>query len=206
MFPIAYAYPKAKRAVRDLLRRRLFFVRQRAELSVHLQNTNHQYNINKPLTSSRMRSEVYRNTIPQKFSDPATLKMVNADLAMFQAYNDIITKLEFQIEDSMEVQDPVSYSIINSVPGLGFILSLTILYEIDDIHRFSDVGKFISYCRLVKCSMSQQGRRKRAVIIKSETSISNGHSRKVQFSFSVIMNVVRGGMINLCSGMEKQRR
>ena len=52
----------------------------------------------------------------------------------------------------MEVQDPVSYTIINSVPGLGFILSLTILYEIDDIHRFSDVGKFISYCRLVKCS------------------------------------------------------
>ena len=87
MFPIAYAYPKAKRAVRDLLRRRLFFVRQRAELSVHLQNTNHQYNINDPLTSSRMRSEVYRNTIPQKFTDPATLKMVNADLAMFQAYN-----------------------------------------------------------------------------------------------------------------------
>ena len=151
MFPIAYAYPKEKRTVRDLLRRRLFFVRQRAELSVHLQNTNHQYNINEPLTSSRMRSEVYRNTIPQKFSDPATLKMVNADLAMFQAYHDIITKLEFQIEDSMEVQDPVSYSIINSVPGLGFILSLTILYEIDDIHRFSDVGKFISYCRLVKC-------------------------------------------------------
>ena len=32
-----------------------------------------------------MRSEVYRNTIPQKFNDPATLKMVNADLEMFQA-------------------------------------------------------------------------------------------------------------------------
>jgi len=37
---------KDRRATRDLLRRRLFFVRQRAELSVHLQNTNHQYNIN----------------------------------------------------------------------------------------------------------------------------------------------------------------
>ena len=108
-----------------------------------------------------MRSEVYRNTIPQKFTDPATLKMVNADLAMFLAYNDIITKLEFQIEDSMEVQDPVSYSIINSVPGLGFILSLTILYEIDDIHRFSDVGKFISYCRLVKCSHESAGKKEK---------------------------------------------
>ena len=39
MFPIAYTYPKAKRAVRDLHRWRLFFVRQRAELSIHLQNT-----------------------------------------------------------------------------------------------------------------------------------------------------------------------
>ena len=119
------------------------------------------YKIKEPLTSSRMRSEVYRNTIPQKFTDPATLKMVNADLAMFQAYHDIITKLEFQIEDSMEVQDPVSYSIINSVPGLGFILSLTILYEIDDIHRFSDVGKFISYCRLVKCSHESAGKKEK---------------------------------------------
>ena len=108
-----------------------------------------------------MRSEVYRNTIPQKFTDPATLKMVNTDLAMYQVYNDIIIKLEFQIEDNMEVQDPVSNSIINSVPGLGFILSFTILYEIDDIHRFSDVGKFISYCRLVKCSHESAGKKEK---------------------------------------------
>ena len=79
----------------------------RDKLSDKLKIQQQQNNINEPLTSSRMRSEVYRNTIPQKFTDPATLKMVNADLAMFQAYNDIITKLEFQIEDSMEVQDPV---------------------------------------------------------------------------------------------------
>ena len=108
-----------------------------------------------------MRSEVYRNTIPQKFTDPATLKMVKTDLAMYQVYNDIIIKLEFQIEDNMEVQDPFSNSIINSVPGLGFILSFTILYEIDDIHRFSDVGKFISYCRLVKCSHESAGKKKK---------------------------------------------
>ena len=161
MFPIAYAYPKAKRAVRDLLRRRLFFVRQRAELSVHLQNTNHQYNINEPLTSSRMRSETYRNTIPEKLNDPATLKMVNADLFMFQAYHDIITKLEFQIEDMMEIQDPYSFSLLRSIPGLGFILPLTILYEIDSISRFPDVGKFISYCRLVKCAHESAGKKEK---------------------------------------------
>ena len=152
LFPTAYAYPKEKRATRDLLRRRLYFVHQRAELSVHLQNTNHQYNINNPLASSRMMTKAYRESIPEKFSDPMTLKMVNADLAMFQSYNEIITKMELQIQDSMEIQDPYSFRLLNSVPGLGFILSLTILYEIDDINRFPDVGKFISYCRLVKCS------------------------------------------------------
>ncbi|MBQ4236418.1 MAG: IS110 family transposase [Treponema sp.] len=159
MFPTAYAYPKAKRAARDLLRRRLYFVRRRAELSVHLQLTNHQYNINAPLDSSKMRSRAYRDAIPGKFSDPMTLEMVNADLFMFNAYNDIITRLESRIEGCMEVQDPVSYAIINSVPGLGFILSLTILYEIDDINRFPDEGKFISYCRLVKCSHESAGKK-----------------------------------------------
>ena len=36
-FPLAYVYPKAKRETRDLLRRRSFFVRQRAQLIAHVQ-------------------------------------------------------------------------------------------------------------------------------------------------------------------------
>ena len=42
-FPMAYVYPQAKRETRDLLRRRSFFVRQRAQLIAHIQNTNSQY-------------------------------------------------------------------------------------------------------------------------------------------------------------------
>ena len=44
-FPMAYVYPKAKRDTRDLLRRRSFFVRQRAQLIAHIQNTNSQLNL-----------------------------------------------------------------------------------------------------------------------------------------------------------------
>ena len=68
-FPVAYAYPKQNRAVRDLLRRRLYYVRQKAELSVHLQNTNHQYNINEPLIASKIATKKYRDTISEKFSN-----------------------------------------------------------------------------------------------------------------------------------------
>ena len=36
LFPLAYAYPRAKRQTRDLLRRRSFFVRQRSQLIAHI--------------------------------------------------------------------------------------------------------------------------------------------------------------------------
>jgi hypothetical protein len=42
---MAYVYPRAKRQTRDLLRRRSFFVRQRAQLIAHIQNTNSQFNL-----------------------------------------------------------------------------------------------------------------------------------------------------------------
>src|SRR5207302_10757123 len=44
-FPTAYAYPKGMRETRDLLRRRSYLVRKRAELLTHLQILNAQYNL-----------------------------------------------------------------------------------------------------------------------------------------------------------------
>ena len=40
MLPMAYVYPQGMRSTRDLLRRRLYLVRQHAELQMHIQNTN----------------------------------------------------------------------------------------------------------------------------------------------------------------------
>lgn len=44
MLPMAYVYPQGMRSTRDLLRRRLYMARQKAELQTHIQNTNTQYN------------------------------------------------------------------------------------------------------------------------------------------------------------------
>ena len=44
-FPLAYVYPKGMRETRDLLRRRSYLVRRRAELLTHLQILNAQYNL-----------------------------------------------------------------------------------------------------------------------------------------------------------------
>jgi hypothetical protein len=45
MLPQAYVYPATMRATRDLLRRRLHLVRQRAERWTHIRQTNSQYNL-----------------------------------------------------------------------------------------------------------------------------------------------------------------
>ena len=45
MIPVAYVYPPEMRSTRDLLRRRTYLMRKRAELLVHVQNTNSQYNL-----------------------------------------------------------------------------------------------------------------------------------------------------------------
>jgi transposase len=48
---------------------------------------------------------------------------------------------------------------LRSVPGIGEILSLVILYEIETIERFPRVGNFLSYARLVKCARESAGKR-----------------------------------------------
>lgn len=45
MIPQAYVYPEGMRSTRDLLRRRMHLMHQRAQLQAHIHNTNSQYNL-----------------------------------------------------------------------------------------------------------------------------------------------------------------
>src|SRR5207253_10545834 len=49
-----------------------------------------------------------------------------------------------------------------TIPGVGKILALILLYEIHDSSRFADVGKFLSYARLVRGSHEAAGKKKGA--------------------------------------------
>ncbi|MGH8651752.1 MAG: transposase [Gammaproteobacteria bacterium] len=51
-----------------------------------------------------------------------------------------------------------TYHVVRSVRGIGRILTLVILYEIEDIHRFPTVQQFVSYARLIKCSKESAGK------------------------------------------------
>jgi transposase len=172
-FPLAYPYPKGMRETRDLLRRRNFFVRQRAALFTHLQILNCQYNLApfpKKLSHAGNRLEM---DIAQRFSHPSVQQNAAIDLAVSDSLDQQIATLESYLTKTAKVDDVQTYQRLQSIPGVGKVLALVLLYEIHDIKRFPHVGQFLSYCRLVRCEHESAGK----VLGCGGRKIGNAHLR-----------------------------
>jgi transposase len=135
--PMAYVYPPEMRATRDLMRRRNYLVRKRAELLGHIQNTNHQYNLS-PLPKN-IRYKVNREGLIEHFKDECVQKSMETNLFLIDHYNSLLLKLEHYIRKKAKVHDHEALLRLLSVPGIGQTLALVILYEIHDIRRFPRV-------------------------------------------------------------------
>jgi transposase len=157
MIPQAYVYPAEMRATRDLLRRRMHLMRHRAGLLAHIQNTNSQYNL--PQIGKKLAYKANRGGVAERFSDPAVQKSIAGDLTLIGSYDRLLTELEREIVNTAKAHDAQTFYRLRSIPGVGKILALVLLYEIHDIHRFPRVQEFVSYCRLVKCARESAGKR-----------------------------------------------
>jgi transposase len=157
MLPQAYVYPAEMRATRDLLRRRMYLTRKRAELLAHIQNTNSQYNL--PEIGKKLAYKANRDGVAERFPDPAVQKSMEVDLALLGYYEPLLRDLELHIVKAAKQHDAHTLYLLQTVPGIGKILSLVLLYEIHDIQRFPRVQDFVSYCRLVKCAKESAGKR-----------------------------------------------
>jgi len=157
--PVAYVYPKGLRETRDLLRRRMYFVHQRAALITHVQIVNAQYNLpefSKKLIYAKNRAEL---KIAERFDNPQLRKSVEVDLALIDVLDERIAEVELHLERTAKVEDPQTFHLLKTIGGVGKILGLTLLYEIHDIRRFPDVGEFLSYARLVRCRHESAGKK-----------------------------------------------
>src|SRR6266852_7001942 len=145
------------RATRDLLRRRMPLARKRGELLAHVQNTNSQYNL--PAIGKKIAYKANRDGVAERFADPAVQKSIEVDLALIGYYDDLLRDVELTIVKTAKHHDAHTLYLLQTVPGIGKILSLVLLYEIHDITRFPRVQDFASYCRLVKCAKESAGKR-----------------------------------------------
>jgi transposase len=158
-FAEAYVYPQAMRATRDLLRRRTYLVRKRAELLAHLQMTFLQYNLTPPaqkLCYAANRASLNLDVFP----DPSTRSMLAADLAIVTGLDQQIKRLEAELVRAAKVHDPQAFHRLRTVPGIGPVLALILLYEVHDIGRFAGEGRFLSYARLVSGVRESAGKSK----------------------------------------------
>jgi transposase len=156
LLPQAYVYPAQMRATRDLMRRRLHFVRHRGQLLAHIQMTHHQYNLSSPGKRITYRSN--REGLGDGFEDASVRESIAADVALADHYELVINELELSVLRQARNHDPNSFAILRSFPGIGKVLALTILYEIHQIARFERVQEFASYGRLVKCQHESAGK------------------------------------------------
>ena len=171
MFPQAYVYPSELRATRDLLRRRCHLARKRAELFAPIHNTTSQYNL--PEIGKKLAYKANREGVEAHFPDPSVRKTIEVDVSLINHYDQLLGEIELYITRSAKAHDVQTFSRLQSVPGIGQILALVLLYEIQDITRFPRVQDFVSYCRLVKCAKESGGKR----LGTSGKKIGNVHLR-----------------------------
>jgi transposase len=172
-FPLAYVYPKGMRETRDLLRRRNHFVRQRAALMTHLQILNAQYNLPpfpKKLSFAANRAEL---NIAARFEDKSVQKSAAVNLAVIDCLDEQIAQLELYLVRTAKVEDVQTYHRLQTIPGVGKVLALILLYEVHNMLRFDNAGQFLSYARLVRCQHESAGK----VLGSGGKKIGNAHLR-----------------------------
>jgi transposase len=176
-----YIYPKEWRPVRDLLRKRGHLVRLRTSLINSLQG----------IINRNCGCQLPGNKIKQvRVNHITPLLAAQEDLAMSGAVSkncidhlsQQIREVEVSVEGRVELLKP--FAGLQTVPGVGRILSLTIMLETGDISRFAKVGNFSSYCRKVPTSWTSNGK------IKGRGNGKNGN-KYLAWAFSEAAEMFR---------------
>jgi transposase len=158
LLPTGYSYPKAARAVRDLLRKRSQLVRHKTMVVLSLQS------LLTRLTGSRLSLPRLRQLTPDVVQTlvpfPEQVQSVMSSLTVLQCLEQQIHDIEHVVRQASRVQP--GYALLQTVNGIGPILALTILLEVGDMRRFPTVGHFASYCRCVGSEHLSNGKRKGA--------------------------------------------
>ncbi|MCP4876337.1 MAG: IS110 family transposase [Gammaproteobacteria bacterium] len=153
ILPAGYIYPKEQRAIRDLLRRRLFLVRTASSQLISVQSQIWRS------TGLRIKSADLRKAdIVVPPVDDYTHQAVEAGLSVYQTIQREIDGLEQTAHQAVKLTG--AFQLLQTVTGIGKILGLTIMLETGTIARFAGPGNFASYCRCVDSKRTSNGKKK----------------------------------------------
>ena len=157
LIPPAYVYPAQKRPLRALLRQRIYYVWRRSELLSRIHS--HQLAHNRvPARQTRRVRDDWEEQLLAAEEHPLRQLALKNDLAMIRHFDAQISQLEEELQRQTKQLAGREFALLQTTPGIGENLGLTILYEIGDIERFPTVKDFLSYCRLVKGTVASAGK------------------------------------------------
>jgi transposase len=165
VLPEGYIYPKAERAVRDLLRKRSHLVRQYTSNVLSLQNIIVR-NTGARLSGQQMQ-ELSLAELTQLLPESDQALAVRSGLAVLQTLGQQIKTLEKAV--TKHLKHTAAYEQLLTVDGIESILAQTITLETGDMCRFPTVGHYASYCRCVQSTKVSNGKR------KGQGNGKNGH-------------------------------
>jgi transposase len=151
-----YIYPKEEREIRDLLRRRLLYVRHRTAHKLSLQSMVTR-NLGYKLSNSDIR-KLKESDAKELFDSPNLIAMAQNSLATIEFLGKVIKRIEKAVTSQVKMRK--EFEMLQTIPGIGLILALTIMLEVGDINRFRAVGNYSSYCRCVGSKRISNGKKK----------------------------------------------
>lgn len=157
ILPEGYIYPKEDRSIRDLLRKRGHLVKLRTSMIISLKNIITR-NCGVNISANDIKA-VRKNHISPLLEE-------NEDIALAGEASkktiDFLTKEIKTIEDAVlrKVELREQYKFLTTIPGVGKIISLTIMLESGAVERFEHVGNYVSYCRKVPAKWFSNGKAK----------------------------------------------
>jgi transposase len=157
LLPQASVSPAAMRATRDLLRRRMPLAHKRAELLAHVHKTHSQYNL--PAIGKKLASKATRDGGAERCADPAVHKRIEVALALITSDDELRRDVARTIVTTARHPDAHTLYLLQTVPGIGKMLSLVLLYDLHAIARCPRVQDCLSSCRLVTCAREAAGKR-----------------------------------------------
>src|SRR5262249_17835688 len=96
--------------------------------------------------------------VAARFTDPSVRQSIELDLALIDKLDELIGTVELYLERTVKVDDAETFYRLRSIPGVGKILGLVLLYEIHGLDGFGGEGQFLSYARLVRPHKTSMGK------------------------------------------------
>jgi len=156
ILPTGHIYDPVLRPVRDLLRRRMSLVHQRTALLLSFKSL-YARTTGQTMSLSRLKSMEMAEA-KRLYEHPANCLIAKIQKEHIEQLDRSLETIEKAVLQS--ARELPCYDKLNTLPGIGRILAMTITMEVGQISRFKTPGDFASYCRTVESRRMSNGKKK----------------------------------------------